>query len=568
MIALIVPALLSPAFLSKTAAASASAHNRSDPAPKLVSQGLEGYISMAVDAPPPGYGCGVSLYANAWPLTKRPLRDFQIGLASIWIVPDNRDVNTPLLPHGTLARDNWPERGPSYRDVFQTIEGGLGFWGDTRYGSPTAKFRMNGTCNGYNDLVSTPGWGFGGGPNTSALAEKEMAIVQLSNRILVPPDGFTFKKGTNNRLLGYAWMALPLTDPQAATAGLPVPTGNQCWTLFLNTADAKGPVAFWTPTTWSRISLHYPPAVGRGLDTLPGLVTGGAIEVNTVPRFTATAPDGTEYSKVPQLQFPVDADGRTLLIEDLTHYSAKALWNEVLKWKQGGSAPDSRFNPDGASTPTCRANPLILRQGASKTAISEFDSSVNTAAWNGSTFGLTWKKSALSDWGSIRKGTFPTYFKKVGDGWQAIPESEVPGVTGLKSAAFPPSDDTAVYTSPSPKPGSTDGAKTPPTCWSSPGPAAGPFYAHLSDGSVVTYWWYRFIDQPSMQNTGLSAKAKAKLQKLVESIQRHWTLKKQYMSPPSSGQLAVLDPAMIVRPPKGLEYGYVPIATEQRMASK
>ncbi len=105
------------------------------PTPQLVSEGLAGYISMEVPAPPEEYGYGVSLYATAWPLVERPLRDFQIGLASIWIVPENRKINTPLLPRGTVARDNWPERGPSYRDVFQTIEGGLGFWGSTHFGA-------------------------------------------------------------------------------------------------------------------------------------------------------------------------------------------------------------------------------------------------------------------------------------------------------------------------------------------------------------------------------------------------------------------------------------------------
>ena len=54
---------------------------------------------MSVPAPPPEFGYGVSLYAAAWPLVATPLRDFQIGLASIWIVPDNRDVDFPLLPH-------------------------------------------------------------------------------------------------------------------------------------------------------------------------------------------------------------------------------------------------------------------------------------------------------------------------------------------------------------------------------------------------------------------------------------------------------------------------------------
>jgi hypothetical protein len=37
--------------------------------------------------------------------------------------------------------------------------------------------------------------------------------------------------------------------------------------------------------------------------------------------------------------------------------------------------------------------------------------------------------------------------------------------------------------------------------------------------------------------------------------------------PPESGQLADIDPALIVTPPAGLEVGYVPIVTRQEPAS-
>src|SRR5579862_7252942 len=88
--------------------------------PKLQSEGLWGYINMSVTAPPAEYGYGVSLYSTAWPLLERPIANFQIGLCSTWILPDNRSVDFPLVPHGTLARDTMPERGPSFWTVFQT----------------------------------------------------------------------------------------------------------------------------------------------------------------------------------------------------------------------------------------------------------------------------------------------------------------------------------------------------------------------------------------------------------------------------------------------------------------
>ena len=42
--------------------------------------------------------------------------------------PDNSDnKDKPLAPEGTLAR-TWKERGPTWDSVFQTVEGGLGYW--------------------------------------------------------------------------------------------------------------------------------------------------------------------------------------------------------------------------------------------------------------------------------------------------------------------------------------------------------------------------------------------------------------------------------------------------------
>ena len=517
--------------------------------PQLVSQGLEGYISMSVPAPPEGYGYGVSLYAAAWPLVAKPLRDFQIGLASIWIVPDNRDVNYPLLPHGTVARDNWPERGPSYRDVFQTIEGGLGFWGDTRFPDATAKFRMNGTANGYNHMICSPGWGFGNFENTTALKADQMGIAQLSSRILVPPDGFTFRNPTIGDLFGYAWMVLPLTRAKDRTAGLPVTTGDQSWTLFLNSKNFKGPVAFYTPATWSRVSREYPPAVGRGLDSRPGLVTGGAIEINTVPRMV-----GGDYSSIPSLQFAADAQGRTVLIHNLTHYSKAALYDQVKSWLDGGGAATGSFDGKGASTPTCKADPLSVSQGEKKIHIEGCEQWVKTATFDATTFGLQWTTKALTPWqGKVQKGSFPSFFKSDGKILQAVEAEDVPKETGLVSAGFPESVADHVYTSPD----SGD------NCWHKPGPKAGPFYAKLADGSVVTYYWYRFIDQPSLQDADLSEGEKARLQKVAEKIQSAWKPDHDYIPPPKIGRLAGLDPALLVRPPKGLEVGYVPIATHQ-----
>lgn len=87
----------------------------------------------------------------------------------------------------------------------------------------------------------------------------------------------------------------------------------------------------------------------------------------------------------------------------------------------------------------------------------------------------------------------------------------------------------------------------------------------IGDGSTVTYYWYRFADQPALLNADLTDKEREILQKRVEKLHRHWPKDRDYLAPPTVGKLADIDPALIVTPPKGMEEGYVPIATRQAM---
>lgn len=506
--------------------------------------GLKGYISMSVKKVPDEYGYGVSFYTSAWPLLDTPLSAFQIGLPSTWIIPDNRDFEQPLCPPGTVARDNWPERGPYYRDVFQTIEGGLGYWCSTQFPSVVPKYRMNGTSNGYNHEISSPGWGFG---RTKALSDEQVGIAQLSNRLIVPPDGITFKKDTNGEILGNAWMALPFTEPND---GPIAPTGDLCWTLFLNTSNFKGPVAFWIPETWSRLSSGYKTIVGRGLDNRSGLMNGGAMEVNTVPYFENNDAAGTRYSKIPRLNFPVNKDGITTLMQDVTMYSQEALYLDIKSWIEGGDAPAGQFGHKAAYTPEVRSNPISFRQGKENIPLTGFDNIVETEIFGSPgalSFGLRWMNEE-------DKGIFPEYYKQEGQKMVATPAAEVPSETGLVSQSFRPGNVGKSYTSPEERESS----------WNTPGPQRGPYKVALSDGSEVTYSWYRFIDQPSLQKLGWSEEKKERLQSLVEEIHAKWLTDRDYMPPPSSGTLVELDPAILVNPPEGLEVGYVPIVTLQR----
>ena len=84
-------------------AGGADGRSRNGKLHESMGDGLHGYISMQVSPPQTGYGYGVSFYSAVFPLLASPLKSFQIGLPGTWIVPDNRNYEQPLCPHGTLA---------------------------------------------------------------------------------------------------------------------------------------------------------------------------------------------------------------------------------------------------------------------------------------------------------------------------------------------------------------------------------------------------------------------------------------------------------------------------------
>ena len=536
--ALLLPLL--PALLGAPTAAQQATQPAADPT--LHSRGLHGYIGFSAIQPPDRtqYSAGIGFYSAVWSLADQPLANFQIGLASTWIMPDNSDnKDTPLAPEGTLAR-TWPERGPTWDSVFQTVEGGIGYWARNhfRYGPP--KFSMNATPQCYDYEVGSPGWSFF--YSNQALPDDRLGIAQLSNRLLIPPDGLPFEGQPNGEFLGYTWMALPFTDATDDET----PTGDQSWTCFLHTKNFKGPIAYYIPETWSKIGKLFdePFLHGRGLDARPGIAGGGAMEINTVPRYDAQAADGTLYSKIPALRFPVDDAAEAVLVQDVTYYAKSALYDQFKAWRDGGPACSGTLDQRGAWK--CQLTTRTTRYDQAGTPLRGIEAAFDTKVFDGDAWGLEWFGGDLT-----KPGMFPQYFKQTDEGRVAIPASQVPPETGLLQQQFPLAGPGAEYTSP------TTGA------WAEPGPSTGPFTVTLLDGSVVTYAWFRFVDQPSFQQYGWSPERKAALQSLVEKIHAEWPIDRNYMPPPTSGELVSLDPALLVTPPAGMEIGYVPIVTGQ-----
>ena len=502
------------------------------------SRGLHGYIHYSTTDHPEGFRAGISFYTAVWPLIDKPLANFQIGLPSAWVAPENSDVDFPLCPEGTYARDNWDERAPTYAAVFQTIEGGVGYWRGNKFRYDSPKFSMNATSSCYDFEIASPGWSFF--YSSTALDDDKMGIAQLSNRIIVPPDGLTFVGNPDGQFLGYAWMALPLTD---AVEG-PPPTGDQSWTLFLNSLNFKGPIAYYIPETWSKLSKDYTPIYGRGLDARPAEMGGGAIEINTVPKIVAENKGDTVFYKIPHMKYPVDENGKTILVQDVKYYSKDALYYPFLSWRNGAGACDGKFNAQGTWGPDLSTRmPAFNQDGV---ALENMEDIFKTEVFGNHAFGMQWRDNEVTP-----AGHFPQYYMQVGDG-KRIPVSvdDVPPELAAKEFAL--AEESEPYTSPN------------AGSWVQPGPATEPETVTLADGSTVTFCWYRFIDQPSLQQFSWSAEKREQLQSLVEKVHNQWRIDNEYMDPPSTGTLVSLDPELMVQPPKGFEVGYVPIVIGQK----
>jgi hypothetical protein len=309
-------------------------------------------------------------------------------------------------------------------------------------------------------------------------------------------------------------------------------------------------MAYYIPETWSKIGklFNYPFIYGRGLDARQGNMGGGAMEINTVPRLDSKDADGVVYSKLPKLKFPVDNQGRTLLVQDVTYYSKAALYDAFKAWRDGGPACSGRFDEKGAWNSRLTTRTTRFDQAGKK--ITGVEKVFDTKIFEGDVWGLEWFDGTTN-----ANGYFPRYFKHVGDERMAVSAADVPAETKLLTAEFKLADRGKPYTSPA------GGA------WGNPGPASKPYKVNLADGSTVTYCWYRFVDQPSFQQYNWSEQKKAKLQSFVEKIHANWPIDRDYMAPPGSGTLAKLDPALLVSPPAGMEVGYVPIVTRQEDAA-
>ncbi len=495
------------------------------------------------------FGSGYTLYSAAWPIFKNypGPQDFQMGLAGCWLT--------------TQRTGNEPE------EFYTTIEGGLGWWHDTRFGTRTPKFIMGGVSHNFYAWANGPGAGrsnlLGNGQRDWSTPGGKYGVAQLSNKLLCAPEGLTMALAVNGEMRGHGYLPLPLTIPMSQTNGVDVATGNQCWTLFLNSTNFKGPATFFLPTFWTEPVLEDPSLEGLYLDSRPSDPNiGFGIEHAQSPALISEDASGNTYAKIERLQYPASNADNSMLLNQISVYSQDALWNDMEAWFAGGPTVSPGLVQAGTYGVSFINNGGAMAgeiAGAGMEYAIDLNY-INNVQLNANIMGYEYDLDAVTQ--ADRRFLMPEYFRlDADDQWRPVDEAAVPATTNLVNTIVPTSPRTEItYLTPlDPECAWQD----PDGPWNSPGPAAGPFYAELGDGSTLTYYWYRFVDQPAIVNANLPVDMREELQNRVELIHANWSHTDEYMAPPAIGEIATLDPNVIVQPPAGMEVGYVPIVTRQ-----
>lgn len=122
-------------------------------------------------------------------------------------------------------------------------------------------------------------------------------------------------------------------------------------------------------------------------------------------------------------------------------------------------------------------------------------------------------------------------------------------------------------------------AETEEACFERPGPADPKLYCtRLQSGTWVGFKWYRFVDQPELNQVFASMKnadrdaakcyMQERIERLHEAVNNGGDLPRWFQPPQGDDKLPAdlvsVDPGYLVTPPPGLEKGFVPVPMWER----
>jgi len=364
--------------------------------------------------------------------------------------------------------------------------------------------------------------------------KRTMGLAQLSNRLLLFPDGQSFEK---DGMIGVSYARTPFGKLNATD-------DRNFWTLIFDSENYAGPVAYFVPEFWKLRPKGDEEATKNFKDfsNTPEIqMSPPAWECHAMPNYV----DG-DVHKLLKMSVP-QKNGRTVLWMGQRAHEDSELMDPLEKALASGHLDASKLLSKGTTRPTCKGHGAAKFGNVASWATDTNVIEDGDCLWTLKVANSTCPHDGICD--------VPQYFKS------GQPVNPSQASAALRNARFP--------TKPFPTKSKYDALTVEPKggCRDSPGPADSKLYCSKTlDDTWVGYRWYRFVDQPGLQQQRLSNTEKKFMQQRVESLHRmlptpvsKWINGRNV----EAEGLARVDPAAIATPPKGLEIGYVPIVLYQ-----
>ena len=526
----------------------------------------------------------------------------------------------------------WIGNDAHHAGPFNSIEGGL-FVADKMGRSYYPKYMASAATHLYSGTSDTGGgWGFYERRiSCDVLGRVTLSNKMLVPPHLISFDedqeAFEDDGGIS---VGTSWAALPIIGNEFGAVSPGDSPGLLTWTFVIDSANYSGPLIAYTPQHWNLRMARWNAlemlndvfnwTVGNSIADSSGqaLVDFLNDEITETEMLTKIqnqtwykewwadpnkthgvspaeryVPIGIEMPPVPL--FAMEEEGKTFIksyppqvpnafdqepiAQNIQTFDAKLIsaFTETFKSTAKDSSWKKTFQDLGIPMHVERnerTGPLVEFFGLKVMGEDYYDgSTINfnipllAATQNGET-------SIVIDWTSIPKADrqIASYYEVVGDNIIGVTEAEVPETlrlldygnlenpTNLQNHFDNidlPADDTF----------NTD-------CWVCEDPAGCDkeiLQTTLDDGSVISYRWYRFIDQPVFSNMKreypefYTESYLADLQTTMENMHRNWDGSENLLERPADQarfHLAEIDHGLILAPPAGKEVGWVPIVTQ------
>lgn len=423
--------------------------------------------------------------------------------------------------------------------LFESFEGGIGYHNGLRARTP--KWYVGDSVACYTAYTSSNMFNQGDyRPHACSWADSDpnhkraMGLIQLSNRLMLIPDGQTFER---EGMMGIANVRTPFGKINASDS-------RNFWTVLLDTENYAGPTAYFLPEFWG-LRENKETEAFKDFSNVPLLAMGGpAWECQAMQQII----DGGVH-KIGKMSMPYH-DGRSVLWMGQRAHDDADITEPLEKAISSGKLDPYQLLANGRPMAgSCNRVDKPISFGDAAT----WGTSSNTRDGNGD---CVWSvKVANSSCPSNGQCDLPQYYKSKN------PVDPSKASSTLRKARFP--------TESNPKTAAYDALKTSPAggCRDSPGPAAQTLYcAKTVDDTWLAYRWYRFVDQPGLQQLKLTEVERNFMQSRVEALHKmvtspvsQWINGRQVRAE----GMARMDPAAIATPPKNLEHGYVPIMLYQ-----